>query len=261
MIFQFQNLLCTVMNLIGRDKGVSVMKTKTSTILLTITSIIGVIGTAILASRATLKVHEQMKENDISDKKEKIKLIAKEYAPAAVTGVATIASSIASECMNIKSIGSLSAGYAVLSKTYKKHEDQIKKIFGTDGQKKILEGVTKESAKERQIRKAAEEGKVLYYEEHLDDFFEIEPERVIEAEYGINRLMAQQGYASLNNLFELLDLPPTDLGDEIGWSYGVGADYQGYSWIDFEHHTFELEDGLEAIQICYPYPPQPGFME
>lgn len=237
------------------------MKGKNSTVLLTIASIVGVIGTAILASRATLKVHEAMKENDISDTKEKAKLLVKEYAPAAVAGVATIASSIASECMNAKRIGSLSAGYAMVNKVYKKHEDQIKKIFGSDGQKKIAEATAKDAAKRLSVHEMEEEGKVLYYEEYRDEFFEIEPAKVIEAEYALNRLMASQGYVSLNNFYEYLDLSPIDTGDEIGWSYGVGADYQGYSWIDFEHHEYELEDGLMAVYILFPYPPQKGFME
>lgn len=235
--------------------------------ILTILSIAGVIGTAVLASKATLEYKKYLdeSENDIykPDTKEKATKAAKTYAPTIAVGAATILSCAGANYLNTKRIAGLTAGYAMLAKGYKDFEKKATELIGEGNVAAIKRAITIDSAKEKEIKKpeSTSDGEILtYYEEFQDCFFELDKATVIEAEYAVNRKMAEQGYVSLNTFYEYLGLKPIDIGDEIGWSYGVGADYQGYSWIDFKHQAFEVDEGFEAIQIEYPYPPQIDFM-
>lgn len=241
---------------------------------LTILSIAGVIGTAILASKATLEYKKYLDDIDKPHRreegiipnptaKEKAIYAAKTYAPTIAVGAATILSCAGANYLNTKRIAGLTAGYAMLAKGYKDFEKKATELIGEGNVAAIKRAITIDSAKEKKIEKPTNtnNGEILtYYEEFQDYFFELEKSTVIEAEYAVNRRMAEQGYVSLNTFYEYLGLRPIDIGDEIGWSYGVGADYLGYSWIDFKHQIFEIDDGFEAIQIEYPYPPEPGFM-
>lgn len=233
-----------------------------SPLLLTIVSIAGTIGTAALASIATLKVEkifeEEQKEKELTVK-DKAQIAIRQYAPTIFAGGLTIASIAGAQHLNRKQIASLAGSYAAIAASYKKLESKTKELFGEDGLKKVKQAIIQEKiSTKKQID--PDDLKCTFYEEFRGELFERTDAEIIEAEYAVNRLMAKQGYVSLNNFYEFLDLPPIDSGDELGWSYGVGGDYDGYQWIDFKHETYELEDGMVATSISYPYPPVKGFM-
>lgn len=228
-------------------------------------SILGTIGTAILSARSAVKYKEITDDWKLEepDKKEKMIITAKTFAPAALIGLATILSTTGASYLNAKNVASISAGYAMLTKGYKDFEKKARSVIGEDKYREIKRAIGIDSAKIKEYKKAdmADSDNVTFYEAFRDEFFERDKSTVIEAEYAVNRLMATQGYVSLNEFYEQLDLPPIDLGDQIGWSYGLGADLYGYAWVDFEHYIFELEEGLEAIQILYPYPPDEHYKD
>lgn len=240
--------------------------------LLTILSVVGVIATAVLSSKATREYDYICKESEepMTDK-EKALTVIKTYAPAIAVGGATILSTVGANFLNTKRIAGLTAGYAMLGKASKDFEQKARELLGNDKVDEVKTAIMRNAAADPKKKVLTNDkykdydNKILYYESFRDEFFELPKEKVIEAEYGVNRKMAENGYVSLNTFYDLLDLTPIDLGDEIGWSYGVGADFMGYSWIDFKHETYAVEDGvenpLEAIYISFPYPPEPGFMD
>jgi hypothetical protein len=113
----------------------------------------------------------------------------------------------------------------------------------------------------------------LFYDDFSGRIFESTIEKVLEAEYNINRDLSMQGYATLNEFYDYLGLVPIDGGDELGWSSGMNFDYYWQEWIDFGHHKTSMNkidfsnrkttmgDDLECIMIVMFNEPTLGWEE
>ena len=90
------------------------------------------------------------------------------------------------------------------------------------------------------------EGKnVLWYDEFSKRFFEATIEKVLTAEYHINRNYILAGEENVNEFYEFLGLEGIEKGDCIGW-----APYdEGEYWIDFNHDKAQLKDGTNFYII------------
>ena len=86
-------------------------------------------------------------------------------------------------------------------------------------------------------------------------------EKVLAAEYELNRMMAQDCGLYLNEFYDLLGIETTEYGDYVGWSSFYLAEMQWYSWVEFEHKTVTLEDGLECTMIIMNSEPMYEFWE
>ena len=82
-------------------------------------------------------------------------------------------------------------------------------------------------------------------------------EKVIQAEYHLNRNFMFAGVIPLNDFYEFLGLEKTELGDAVGWSSCNGDIY----WIDFNHHRLTLDDGMEIYVIDMVFEPTAEWME
>ena len=87
--------------------------------------------------------------------------------------------------------------------------------------------------------------------------FESTIEKVIQAEYHLNRNFMFAGVIPLNDFYEFLGLEKTELGDAVGWSSCNGDIY----WIDFNHHRLTLDDGMEIYVIDMVFEPTAEWME
>lgn len=98
----------------------------------------------------------------------------------------------------------------------------------------------------------------LFFEYYHGDFFLRSKEEVLSAEYRLNLKFSITGYVSLNDFYELLYLPKSDIGETIGWAFG--NDLYRYPWIDFTHELVELEDGMHCYIIEMPNPPESDYL-
>ena len=229
--------------------------------ILTCVGAVGFVCTVVMAAKATPKAVELIKEDSRKEhdgdpyaytKMEAVRSAWKNYVPAAVTGVAAITCMFGANALNKRQQASIVSAYALLDKAYKEYRGKVKELLGEDGDKQIREEIAKDKCAEK---RAPEEGYLLFCDEYRGECFERTMTQVIQAEYHFNRNFALRGEASLNEFYSFLNLEPIDGGDEIGWDMAFGDEFAGYSWIDFEHETFTMEDGMECCLINYPYPP------
>ena len=122
-----------------------------------------------------------------------------------------------------------------------------------------MDALAEERYKENDIM--VSNGKQLFFEEYSGRFFESTEEDVVLAEYHFNRNFVLRGYAELNELYEFLNLSPTESGAVLGWSIGAGEVFYGYQWIDFEHRKVIREDGAEYYAITMPFIPTADYMD
>jgi len=224
--------------------------------ILTVLSAVGVVGTAYLSGRASIKAKEELETLDEeAPLKEKVKVLAPIYAPTAAAGTATILCMLGANGLNRKQQASMLAAGALVEKTYKKYRDKAEELFGDKIDKLVREDPDDEPPLDKEER--------LFYYNYYEDgeqpeygsYFPLTPEKVLKAEMELNRIFILRKAATLNDFFKLLGLKAVDGGDNLGWSIDLGSEYYGYSWIDFEHFDAKLEDGMECTIITTPFPP------
>ena len=94
----------------------------------------------------------------------------------------------------------------------------------------------------------------LFYDAYSNRYFESSINRVIQAEYHLNRDFVISGYLPANHFYQLLGLEPLEGGDTVGWSIDTGI-----YWIDFNHSKVTLDDGLEVLVIDMDWVPDAGW--
>ncbi len=250
-----RDTICRGLFKVGRN-----LKRNSPTIL-TCISAVGFIGTVVMAVRATPKAVKLIEADSCKNhegdsnaytKKEAVCSAWKCYLPATAAGVATIACMFGANALNKRQQASIASAYALLDQAYKEYRGKATELLGEDGDKHIREEIAKDKCVKKQ---PPEDGYMMFCDEYRGECFERTMTQVIQAEYHFNRNFALRGEASLNEFYKFLDLEPIVGGDEIGWDIAFGEEFYGYSWIDFEHEKFTMEDGMECCLINYPFPP------
>lgn len=237
--------------------------------ILTIIGGIGVVGTAVLAAKATPKaivMLEDAKEEKGEEltKWETVKVATPAYIPAIVTGASTLVCVFGANVLNKRTQASLASAYALIDNAYKEYKNKLKELYGEEAHNKIVDAIAVEKAEDIRVCNynltsycdlSIEDGTSeprLFYDEYSNRFFETTVEQVMNAEYHLNRNFVLRGFVYLNEFYEFLGLEPTEYGSEVGWS----IDDDGIFWIDFNHRKALMDnDTLEAVVIETPWGP------
>lgn len=226
--------------------------------ILTCIGSIGVVATAVLTAKATIKATELLNEAEIDKREdltvtETIMVAGPSYIPAILTGAATIACIFGANVLNRQQQAMLASAYMFLDRSYKDFQKKAKELYGDNADQKIREELVKEKAKTfdlcTSVAPPYEGNNLTFYEEHYGKFFERNMIEVQEAAYLLNRKLAMEGEANLNDFFEFLGLPEQEIGDALGWSQEGICDFFDPPWIDIEYELVKLEDGLECYII------------
>lgn len=229
--------------------------------ILTGLSVVGVVATTVMTAKATVKAVDILEQAEIEKgetltKTEKIVKSAPVYVPAFLLMVATVFCVASVNVTNKRLIAGLISAYELSDKTFMKYREKVEELYGDEADNRVREELTKDDYKEKDIPKT--EDKCLFYEPFSGEFFERTKEEVVLAEYHFNRNFAIRGYAVLNELYSFLDLPNTDFGEVMGWSFDVGI-CEGWCWIDFDHTKIYMDDGRECYVITMPFAPREDY--
>ena len=237
------------------------LKRNASTIL-TVAGSVGVVATAVTAVKATPKVlvlleNAEEEKGEKLTKLEAIKIAAPVYIPSVIIGTSTIACIFGANILNKRTQATLMSAYALLDNSYKEYKGKVSELYGEDADGKIREEIAKDKYEE--MDGDADCNKILFYDEYSMKYFNSTMEDVLRAEYEINKLLATNNGAFLNEFYDLLGLPLTDYGDILGWSTYELMESTWKPWIDFNHRKVELEDGLECYILEMVTDPIPNF--
>lgn len=226
------------------------LKRNGSTIL-TCVGCVGVIATAVMAVKATPKALQLIKEaeKEKGEKLTKTETVAvawTPYIPTIVVGASTIACIFGANVLNKRRQAALMSAYALLDSSYKEYKQKVEDLYGEEADKNIREEIAKDNYEEAEIEEE-DDGKLLFYDEYSQRYFRATSETVLRASYELNKLLVDECYASLNELYDLLGIPNTDFGDRLGWSSAHMFEMYWSSWINFSYEKVTMDDGLE----CY----------
>lgn len=222
----------------------------------------GVIATSVLAVKATpkaIKLIEQAREDKGEEltKIEVVKVAGPVYIPAIITGLSTVACIFGANVLNKRQQASLMSAYAFLDSSYKEYKNKVAELYGEDANGAIK----KEMARDKYDEYTDEydifpsKNRHLFFDSFAMRYFESTIENVQRAEYRLNRTLALKDAVSVNEFYDLLDIPRVENGDRYGWSVEDCFTFGGHSWIDFDHEKITLDDGLECYILTMPTEP------
>jgi len=223
----------------------------------------GVVGTVVLACRATLKVEEvleeaQKKVMDVktvqhvnyseSDRKQDLVIVytqtslklGKLYGPAIATGVLSIAALTGSHHILSKRNAALTAAYATLEKGFKKYRERVVEELGEEkdrefrhGTQKITEVDPETGKKKTRIGPAADPSIYARFFDADNPRWEGGPGYNIHflksVQNWCNDMLRARGHIFLNEVYDHLALERTKEGSIVGWLW----DGDGDNFVDF----------------------------
>lgn len=211
----------------------------------------GVVATSVLAVKATpkaltlLEKAEEEKGEKLT-KVETIKVAGPAYIPSILVGVSTIACIFGANALNKRQQAALMSAYALLDSSYKEYRSKVGEIYGEEADMNIKKEIAKDKYDEDLV---VEAGNELFYDDFSGRYFETTMEKVIQAEYLLNRNLIRDCYVCVNQFYDQLKIDPIDGGDELGWAANEMHERCWNAWIDFHHEKVVMDDGLECYII------------
>ena len=257
-------------------QSVRFFKKNTPTILTSL-SAIGVIATSVLTAKATMKASKYLEEAEYKKKNELttseiIKVAAPIYIPAAIIGASTITCIFGANILNKRSQAALASAYALIDNSYRQYRNKVEELYGEEVHNNVIDAIAKEECKDVHISTCGlgsnytqeidgDSDPSLFYDEYSGRYFESTIEKILLAEYHLNRNYVVRGYARLNEFYEFIGLEPTNYGDAVGWDISSEL-----FWIDFNHRKTvinigDADDKIECYIIEMPYYPSEDYMD
>lgn len=244
-------------------KGIAQTLKKQSPLILSIVGSIGVLGTAVLTTHATIKAVRiadgmQRLEPDkgkvvYPSNEEIVKAVWKCYIPPVTVGLATIGCILGSAVLSRHQQKALASAYILLDQSFREYKNKVNELYGENADREVRSEIVKDLYADTDERYDGET--LIFYEEHYGKLFERTMLQVKTAEYELNRKFALDGEASINDFLDLLGLDNVDFGDCIGWLADSNYDFYGHLWIEFKHEPIIMDDGMECKVINITTPP------
>lgn len=246
---------------------------KNSTGILSAVACIGVVVTAVLTYKGTIKAQKTIEEWTEEKRAEltpfeKVQASAKPLAPAAIAAAATIGCIIKTECINKEHIAVVTASSVGLAKKYDDYRKTNIEVNGKEAHDRVIEKLEAQKAKETNLcaesmfeitslnSKLSNE-EFLFHDELTDQYFTASLAHVLDAINHLNRNFTM-GHPEVDVQMWCDFLGVTNKkNDKRGWFL-----CDDYTWIDFNiSDPIEMEDGIEVISISTTVEPVPEYWD
>lgn len=225
--------------------------------------IAGMITTTVLAVKATPKalrnIEQKKEELDVEELTpvETVKATWKCYVPAAATGVFSAACIIGSNSVNVRRNAALATAYKISETAISEYRDKVIETIGEKKEKQVRDKVCKEQLDKNPVTQTqvivTGKGGTRCYDPHAGRYFTSDIDKIKRAVNNLNsELLNGMGYVSLNDLYDELEQPHSEIGNELGWNI-----IDGLIEIDFSSHIDA--EGVPCIVIDYVKRPRYGY--
>lgn len=224
--------------------------------------VVGMVGSTVLACRATLKLeevldkaqhdmeiantleHREYTEKDRENDTRIIRVrtaveIGKLYAPAVVLGAVSIGCLAQSNSILNKRNAALGAAYAALEKGFEEYRARVREKYGEEEDRNLRYGAREvevmEDGKKKTVLRVGDDGPSIYarfFDPLCQDWSKEQEYNIIflkcKQNY-LNDLLRARGHVFLNEAYDELGLPRSSSGSVVGWILGENSD----NYIDF----------------------------
>ena len=245
--------------------------------ILTVTSIVGVVGTMILSARAGIRSEqklEELRDEEDATTMDQVKAVAPEWIIPTMVAVGTILSIVKNEKVHAEKLAGVTALAAGAIRLNQKKQKALREQLSASKAKAVeneaLVGTIEDKPMIVDVSESVEE--VIYFVDSwsghvglatMTDFKRMR-EQAIE-------LYEKQGYLCLCDIYYLLDeediyiYNSTGLGEEVGFNKEM---YRQFYDKDEEIPEFDIcceyigvKNGIRVFRIDYTLQPEWGFME
>lgn len=219
---------------------------------------VGVVATSVMAVKATpkalylLDMAEEQKGEELT-LVEKVQTAGSVYIPSVIICVSTITCIFGANALNKRRQAALLSAYALLDNSYKEYKRKVTQLYGEDADKTVRESIARDKYEKDDIK--PDDNNKLFFDEFSGRYFESTLEKVLLAEYELNKELGWDGYAYLNRFYELLGIPKEDKYKTLGWSQDMIFNLDMTYFVEFEHTKVTMDDGLECYIISIRYDP------
>lgn len=188
--------------------------------------------------------------------KEKVKVAYKYYWRTALGVIGTTACIIGGHTIQEKRTAALAALYTLSESTLKDYKDKIIETKGKKEEEKIANAILSDKvangdAAENIIHTG--EGETLCYEPITGRYFRSNWNSILRAENDVKAQLYADLRVSLNEFFDYLKIPRTDIGDEMGWN--------AEDPIDLNMTSSLTSNGTPVLVVGHNKMPFPWYMD
>ena len=240
-------------------KTIQTNMTRYSPQILTGVGVLGMIGTTIMAVKATPKALELIdaKKKECETEKlppiEVVKTTWKCYAPAVVTGAASVTCLVRANSISTRRNAALMTAYNLSKTALTEYKDKVIETIGEKKEQTIRDNIAKDKMEKDPVTNRevviTEKGNTLCYDALFGRYFMSDIDAIKRAVNNINRDIVNNMYASLNSFYDELGLSRVEIGDELGWNFD---DRQ----IEIYFTSQLAENGMPCLVMNYSVAPK-----
>ncbi len=216
--------------------------------ILTAIGVTGTVSTAYLTGKASFKAAYVL-ESELPDAtfKDHVKRVWKFYIPAAATGIATIACIVGANNISSKRNAALIGAYSLTERAFRDYKEEVVALVGEKKEHLVQEAAAKKKMDETPVSNSeiyifgAHEQ--LCFDTMSGRYFKSDMETIRKSINFVNSQIISNMYASVNDFYAWLGLPPTTFGEEAGWTVDSLLN------VSFTAHL--AENGTPCIAINY----------
>lgn len=227
--------------------------------ILTGIGITGLLSTTVLAVKATPKalrlIDEKKEEYDTDEltNMEVIKTCWKCYIPAAVTASVSVACIIGANSVNNKRNAVLATAYKLSESAFSEYKEKVIETIGEKKEEEVRDKIAKDRIEKNPVNNneviITGKGDVLCYDVVSGRYFKSDVDKIRKAENTLNKKLMNDMYCSLNEFYDLIGLPFTQMGFDLGWNVND-------SLVEIEFSTQLSEDDTPCVVIQYSVLPK-----
>lgn len=249
-----------------------------SAALLTGTGVVGVVTTAVLTGRASVKAHEVVakherhsyelefnpepesdenfivrKEMYTLDTLDKVKMTWPLFIPPVASGVTTMSAIIFSYRISVSKSAALAAAYGISEKAFAEYKTKVLEHVTPKKADDIRDSVAQQQMVDNPVPKAfiVGDGEVMCLDAFSGRYFRSTVEDIRKAENDINADIGQHNVASLGDFYEKIGLKQTDISEDFVWNL--------HNHCEIEYTTQLTDDGRPCLVVQFVNAPRPAF--
>lgn len=247
--------------------------------MLFVAGIVGVVGSTVLACRATLKLEDTLEEfkkdvdstsktkrygGDISLRRDMARTyvkgtanIVKLYAPTVLIGAASIAALTGSHVALTRRNAALTAAYSAVAASYEAYRERVREQLGEEKELDIYHAIHTEKLKidgKTEAFRMADPNKWSPYARMFDEYnknwvknSELNRLFVTCQQRYANDMLHARGHVFLNEVYDMLGFEHSKAGQLVGWVVGNGDNFVDFGV--FEAGNSDFVNGFERSII------------
>lgn len=249
---------------LAEKAGVTI--SRNSPMIFTALAVGGVVATAVMATKATIRAMEtsiHMDEEYISSDNEEpltfkdyAKEVWPEYIPTVIFGVFTIACIVAANSAHMRRNAAIVSAYTLGERTLNEYRARVEENLGPKKTRALKDDISKDRI-EKNPHSTAEVtvtpiGESLCYDALGGRYFTSDIEKIRQACNVLSRNLMTDMFIPLNEVYSELGLKGTLAGDHIGWHIDDGL-------IEPDFSSQLTDGGAPCLVMDFEVPPRYGY--